>query len=122
MTDAEEYPFETLDAHKVAMQLMEVVTTIVGELPRGNSDLGAHLKSSARSIHLNIAEGSGSEEPGTKAARYGSARGSANECASAMREIRMLRLADRPLINQADNYLHRLGMMLTRLIQHWKNT
>jgi four helix bundle protein len=103
MTDPEKYPFEELHAHKVAMLLMGVVTTIVAGLPRGNGDLGAHLKSSARSIHLNIAEGSGSEEPGTKAARYASARGSANECASAMREIRMRRLADRPLINQADN-------------------
>ncbi len=121
MTDPKRYPFEEPDAHKVAMQLMEVVVTIVAGLPRGFGDLGAHLQSSARSIHLNIAEGSGSEEPGSKAARYSSARGSANECASGMREVRMLRLADRPLINQADNYLHRLGMMLTRLIQHWKN-
>jgi four helix bundle protein len=121
MTDPEKYPFEDLDVHKVAMQLMGVVSTIAAGLPRGNGDLAAHLKSSARSIHLNIAEGSGSEDPGTKATRYASARGSANECASAMREIRMLHLADRPLINQADNYLHRIGMMLTRLIQHWKN-
>jgi four helix bundle protein len=121
MTDPERFPFEELDAHKVAMQLMEVVTRIADRLPRGNSDLRAHLVTSARSIHLNIAEGSGSEEPGTKASRYGSARGSANECASGLREVRMFRLADPRLLNQADNYLHRLGMMLTRLIQYWKN-
>jgi four helix bundle protein len=121
MTEPEKFPFEELDAHKVAMQLMAVVARIAAALPRGYGDLRSHLKSSARSVHLNIAEGSGSEEPGTKASRYGDARGSANECASALREARILGLAERRLLNEADNYLHRLGMMLTRLIQYWKN-
>ena len=113
-----EYPFEKLDAYGVAMQLMVVVREIANTLPPGFSDLRDHLVRSARSVHLNTAEGSGHLRPGNKAQRY-SARASANECAFALREIRLFDLADQALVAKADALLQRLSTMLTRLVEYW---
>ncbi len=115
-----EYPFEKLDAYRVAMQLMDVARQISVRLPSGYADLRDHLLRSARSIHLNIAEGSGHRSPGNKAQRYDSARASANECASAIREIRLFGLVERRLLDRADSLLHRLTIMLTRLVERWR--
>lgn len=114
-----EYPFEKLDAHRVAMQMMRVVREIAWQLPVGYADLRHQLLRSARSVHLNIAEGSAHKRPGNKVQRYDGARASAAECASAIREIRLFDLVRRPLLDRADGYLHRLGSMLTRLIEYW---
>jgi four helix bundle protein len=119
MTDPYQFPFERLDVYRVAMELMGIVAKITEQLPKGNGDLRFHITRSARSIHLNIAEACGSRKAGVKANRYETARGSAAECASGLREVRMFGLAERRLINEADNRLHRLGLMLTRLIEYW---
>lgn len=115
----EQFEFERLEVHKLALRLMPIVRRIAGQLPRGFGDLGNHLVRSARSIHLNIAEGAGKYRAGAKAERYVTARASANECASAIEEARLFRLASERELNEARDLLKRITPMLTRLIVRW---
>ncbi len=109
------FEFEKLEVHALSLKLLPVIA----QLPRGSGDLKDHLHRSARSIHLNIAEGSGKYRGGAKAERYRTARASANECASAVEEIRLFELADRKTLDEARSLLDRVCAMLTKLIVRW---
>lgn len=117
--DDSEFPFERLEVFQLAMQLAPIIQAIVSRLPPGYGDLRDHIRRSERSIRLNISEGSGKRPARMKAARYDTARASANECAAAIAEVRLFRLADERQINEADALLRRITRMLTRLIQRW---
>lgn len=115
----DDFEFEKLEVHALALALIPIVARIAKQFPRGFGDLKDHLQRSARSIHLNIAEGSGKYRGGAKAERYATARASANECASALAEARLLDLADRATLDEARALLNRICSMLTKLIIHW---
>ncbi len=115
-----EFEFQKLEVYQLAVRLQPLVKAIADELPRGYADLRSHLLRSERSVRLNIAEGSGRKSPGGKAERYRTARGSANECACALDEVRMDRLARADLVEEAMVLLHRIISMLTRLIITWE--
>ena len=53
---------------------------MVSNLPRGESELRAQLKTAAMSVPLNIAEGTGKPSPADRAHPHAIARGSAMEC------------------------------------------
>lgn len=118
-SDRFQFPFEKLEVHRLALELMPVIRSILTSLPRGYGDLKHHMHRSARSIHLNIAEGSGKRQPGHKASRYDTARASANECASSIAEARILQIGDQTLLTGADARLRRITAMLTGLINRW---
>lgn len=109
-----------LEVYQLAMRLKPLIASITAELPRGYGDLKDHLLRSDRSIRLNIAEGAGRNSPGGKAERYRTARGSANECAAALDEVRLGDLARRSDLREALILLHRISSMLTRLIMTWE--
>lgn len=88
MTD-EEFEFERLEVRKLALQLMPLVRGIASDFPRGFGDLGSHRVRSARSIHLNIAGGSGKYRAGAKT------------------------------VDDATALLKRIAPMLTKLILRW---
>ena len=117
--DVYRFPFERLEVHRLALELMPIVRDILASLPRGSGDLKRHMERSARSIHLNIAEGSGKRRPGHKASRYDTARASANECASAAAEAVILEIGDRGRLDEADARLRQIAAMLTALITRW---
>ena len=113
------FPFEQLEVHRLALELMPLIRDILASLPRGYGDLKHQMHRSARSIHLNTAEGSGRRKPGHKVNRYDTARASANECASAIAEARMLGIGDRKKLEEADARLRQIAAMLTGLINRW---
>lgn len=116
-----EFEFQKLDVYQLAMELKRVIVRIARELPRGSGDLRHHLVGSDRSIRLNIAEGAGKHRPGGKAERFRTARGSANECAAALDEVKEFDLAPRTETLQAIALCHRIIAMLTRLILYWES-
>lgn len=85
--DESEFPFERLEVFQLAMQLAPIIQAIVRRLPPGFGDLRDHIRRSERSIRLNISEGSGKRPARMKAARYDTARASANECAAASQKL-----------------------------------
>lgn len=115
-----QFEFQKLDVYRVAMELTPVISEILAQLPTGTSDLRNQIKRSERSIRLNIAEGAGKHRPGGKTERYRTARGSANECAAALHEIRQSNLADHALTLRGLQLIHRIISMLTRLITRWE--
>ena len=118
--DEPEFEFQKLEVYQRAMELKPLITEIIGQLPAGHGDLRGQLRRSERSIRLNIAEGSGKHRPGGKSERYRTARGSANECAAALDEVRQFDLADRELTLRAMRLVHRIIAMLTKLIMRWE--
>lgn len=117
--DEPEFEFHKLEVYRLAMKLKALIAEIVLELPEGNGDLRSQLRRSERSIRLNVAEGSGKYRPGGKAERYRTARGSANECAAGLDEVKVFDLARRPLVLEATQLVHRIIQMLTKLIIRW---
>lgn len=115
-----EFEYQKLEVYQLAMRLKPLIASIGAGLPRGYGDLKSHALRSERSIRLNIAEGAGMNSPGGKAERYRTARGSANECAAALDEIRMEDLAPQATVRDAMALLHRIISMLTRLIMTWE--
>ena len=113
------FPFERLEVHRLALELMPLIREILASLPRGYGDLKHQMHRSARSVHLNTAEGSGRRKPGHKVSRYDTARASANECASAIAEAKMLGIGDQRKLGEADARLRQIAAMLTGLINRW---
>jgi four helix bundle protein len=113
------FPFERLEVHRLALELMPVIRAVTDSFPRGYGDLKDHIHRSGRSIHLNIAEGSGRRRPGNKVSRYDTARASANECASGIAEALAAGIGDRKLLEEADARLRQIAAMLTGLINRW---
>jgi four helix bundle protein len=115
-----EFEFERLEVYQAAVRLRPLVAEIGAGIPRGEGDLRNHLRRSERSIRLNIAEGAGKHRPGGKAERFRTARGSANECAAALDEVRKFDLAPPELTRDAVALVHRIIAMLTKLVIRWE--
>ncbi len=116
---ATRFEFEKLQVHARSLDLLGLVREVCAQLPRGCADLRDQALRSARSVHLNIAEGAGKYRPGAKAERYVTARASANECAAALTEIRLFDLADRKKVDEALVMADRVCAMLTALLRRW---
>ena len=120
MTDPQ-FEFQRLEVYQRAMELKPLIDEIVRQLPPGTGDLRGQLRRNERSIRLNIGEGSGRHRPGGKAERFRTARGSANECAAALDEVKTFELADRERTLEALHLVHRIVSMLTKLILYWES-
>ena len=116
-----QFEFQKLEVYQRAMELKLLIENIIQQLPPGTADLRSQLRRSERSVRLNAAEGAGKYRPGGKVERFRTARGSANECAAALDEVRQLGLADRELTLEALRLVHRIVAMLSRLIMRWEN-
>lgn len=115
-----QFEFHRLEVYHRALELKPLIDRVIGQLPPGNGDLRAQMKRHERSIRLNIGEGSGKHRPGGKAERFRTARGSANECAAALDEVKVFSLADRQTTADAIRLVHRIVSMLTKLILYWE--
>ena len=119
--DEPQFEFQKLEVYQRAMELKFLVERIIQQLPTGTADLRNQLRRSDRSVRLNTAEGAGKHRPGGEVERFRTARGSANECAAALDEVRHLGLADRELTLEALRLVHRIIAMLSKLIIRWEN-
>lgn len=119
MTDPE-FDFHRLEVYQRAMELKPLIDAIIGQLPPGSGDLKGQMRRHERSIRFNIGEGAGKHRPGGKAERFRTARGSANECAAALDEVKVFNLADRRTTMEALHLVHRIIAMLTKLILYWE--
>jgi four helix bundle protein len=72
--------FENLDVYRCAIEFLRLALRVASNLPRGESELRAQLKTAAMSVTLNIAEGTGKPSPADRAHAHAIARGSAMEC------------------------------------------
>ena len=72
--------FENLDVYQCAIEFLRLALRVASNLPRGESELRAQLKTAAMSVPLNIAEGTGKPSPADRAHAHAIARGSAMEC------------------------------------------
>lgn len=116
-----EFEFQKLEVYQLAMKLKPLIASIEKQLPRGCGDLRHHVVRAERSMRLNIAEGAGKHRPGGKTERFRTARGSANECAAGLDEIRQFDLAPRRETLEALQLCHRIIAMLTKLILYWES-
>jgi four helix bundle protein len=114
------FEFEKLEVYQLTLRLMPLVAEITAQLPVGYADLRNHVRRSERSIRLNVAEGAGRNRPGGKAERFRTARGSANECAAGLDEIRRLELSGQAQAREAMALCHRIISMLTKLVLYWE--
>jgi four helix bundle protein len=114
------FEFEKLEVYQLTLRLMPLVADITAQLPVGYADLRNHVRRSERSIRLNVAEGAGRNRPGGKAERFRTARGSANECAAGLDEIRRLDLCAHAQTREALDLCHRIISMLTKLVLYWE--
>jgi four helix bundle protein len=72
--------YENLDVYRCALEFLRLALRVASNLPRGESELRAQLKTAAMSVPLNIAEGTGKPSPADRAHAHAIARGSAMEC------------------------------------------
>jgi four helix bundle protein len=72
--------FENLDVYRCAIEFLRLALRVASNLPRGESELRAQLRTAAMPVTLNIAEGTGKPSPADRAHAHAIARGSAMEC------------------------------------------
>lgn len=110
--DPQPLPHEKLDCFCVAIELVE----LAGARPisRGTAGVVDQLRRAAASIALNIAEACG-KEGADRQRFFAIARGSALECAAALRVLAALRAISATQHQLGRNLCERLYAMLTRL-------
>jgi len=112
--DGRPLPHERLDAFQVSLQLVSLVSNLTP--CRGASDAFDQLRRASTSIALNIAEGVGKH--GRDRVRfYEIARGSALECAAALRVLQIQRALSLDAHEAGHAFCERLYAMLTRMVR-----
>ena len=104
--------FERLDVYQAAVQLVELVAQL--PKPRGQGDVHDQLVRASTSVVLNVAEGLGrTGKDRHRFMRY--ARGSATECAAALRILLAFGAVDRKTHARGHELCGRLYAMTTRM-------
>jgi len=107
--------FERLDAYQCALQCASLSFRILEDLPGGHRELSDQLKRATISVPLNIAEGSGKTSDRERARYHSIARGSAMECAAIVDLLRLQRLVEPALADEAKALSVRLVSMLRKM-------
>ncbi len=107
--------YERLDAYQCALRFAALAFQILDRLPRGQHALSDQLQRATLSIPLNIAEGAGMTTEKDRRRYHAIARGSAMECAAIVDLLRMQRLAEPEVVEEAKGLLVRLVAMLSRM-------
>lgn len=106
---------ERLDVYQKAVQFLAITVQLVTVIPKGYAPVADQLKRASVSIVLNIAEGAGKPTPGENRKHFGIARGSALECGAGLDTLRVLGIAEIPLIERGKDLLVDVVSMLTKL-------
>ncbi len=105
-----------LDVYRCALDLYRRITQMVATFPRGEADLRAQMKRSARSVPFNIGEGVG-KRGAARAAAFEVSLGEAKELIVALDCVEIDRLAVVEDIIAAQDLADRISAMLTKLIR-----
>ena len=109
--------FRKLDAYRYAVALLELVATLVDEIPRSQQCLGEHLGRAALCLLRSLAEGSHRQPTNPAEARhcYAIARASAFECVGLVDTLDRVRAVSGENAARTREVLSRLVAMLSRL-------
>jgi four helix bundle protein len=109
--------FRKLDAYRYAVSLLELVSTLVDDIPRLQRGLGDNLGRAALSLLRSLAEGSHRQATSRSEARhcYAFARASAFECVGMVDTLERLRAVSTDDAARTREVLCRLVAMLSRL-------
>jgi four helix bundle protein len=110
------FHFENWDVFKAALRLREIAEELSKRLPKGHSNELRHLRESASSVVLNLAEGARQRTPGRAADHYGVARGSASESYGTFLILQQS-FSDEPLISEGKLLCSRIAAMTTNMIR-----
>jgi len=109
------FDHEKLDVYQAAIDLVVLINTVIGDLPRGRAYLADQLQRAGASIPLNIAEGAGEFSPNEKIRFYRIAKRSATECAGIIDICRRLEIIDEKNYSKSRELLMRIVAMLTKM-------
>ena len=105
--------YDETEIYKKAMLLVEVTKKVVIDLPRGYSFLGDQIRRATCSIALNYAEGTGKGTVNNRKRFFLSARGSANEVATALEVGMRFGVIAPELQNKGKDLYNQLSAMLS---------
>ena len=113
------FTHDKLEAYKVAREFLAIAQAILDEMPRapGASKTREQLADAAESILRNTGEGAGRRSGADKARFFDYARGSAEECATALDIVEIRRLGRIERVLAGRELLHRAVRLLSGLIR-----
>lgn len=113
------FDHDRLQVYEVALGFTTLAHTLLSRLPRTKSASGLadQLERAARSIPLNIAEGSGEFSAAEKVKFYRYALRSASECAAILDVVTRFYPMNAKLATDGKAMLHRITAMLLALIR-----
>jgi len=106
---------ERLDVYHCALRFTALASEILEKVPRGHAELSDQLRRAALSIPLNIAEGAGKPAGRDRSRFHAIARGSAMECGAIVDLLRLQKVTDPALAEEAKALLVRLVGMLSKM-------
>jgi four helix bundle protein len=107
--------YQRLDVYRCAVRALALSATISNDIPKGYSALSDQLRRAALSVSLNIAEGSGRPSGADAARFYGTARGSAMECAAVLDACAAIGVEEDERRREAVELYGRIVEMLSRM-------
>jgi len=103
-----------LDAYFVALEALEVVHEVAGEMKKGHGKLKDHLVRAVDGVFTQTVEAA-ARTGADRAARFRVARAEAAEAAAVLEALERLALAQPDKVDRALGLLWRLSAMLTKL-------
>ena len=108
--------FQKLNVYQRSIEFLALTMEVLGNLPKGHSELADQLLRAAQSQPRNIAEGAGRRTAVDQARFYTHARGSAMEAAAALDTMRVMKLVADTTYAQGMELLEAIVAMLTKRI------
>ena len=108
--------FQKLRVYQRSIEFLALAMEVIGNLPKGHSELADQLLRAAQSQPRNIAEGAGRRTAVDQARFYTHARGSAMEAAAALDTMRVMKLVADTTYARGMDLLEAIVAMLTKMI------
>jgi len=107
--------FQKLRVYQRSIEFLALTIEVIGNLPKGHSDLADQLLRAAQSQPRNIAEGAGRRTAVDQARFYAHARGSAMEAAASLDTMRVMKLIAETSYARGIELLEGIVAMLTKM-------
>ena len=107
--------FQKLRVCQRSIEFLALTIEVIGNLPKGHSDLADQLLRAAQSQPRNIAEGAGRRTAVDQARFYAHARGSAMEAAASLDTMLVMKLVAETSYARGIELLEGIVAMLTKM-------